>query len=71
MKIIESSQFLFEDYVGKDFDIEAEKIISMNSFRVSVIQVEKYHSPSIGTVWLSKGEDGKCRVYAYNFDSSD
>ena len=71
MKIIESSQFQYDGLVGKDFDTEAEKINTTWSGSLWVRNIEDSQHPSIGYVWLSKDENGKCKVLAHNFDSSD
>lgn len=71
MKIIESSQFQYDSLVGKDFETEAEKINTTWSGSLWVRNIEDSQHPSIGYVWLSKDENGKCKVLAHNFDSSD
>jgi hypothetical protein len=71
MKIIESSQFQYDSLVGKDFDIEAERIGTSRAGSLWVRNIEDNQHPLMGYVWLSKDENGKCKVHAYNFDSSD
>ncbi len=50
-------------------DSEAVKVIFGGTLNRK--QVSENDTPSIGNVWYIKDEDGKCKIWKYNYDSSD
>ena len=61
------------DEVGLDHisggDSEAVKVIFGGSFKRK--QVEETAMPNLGYFWFIKGENGKCKFYKGNPDTSD
>ena len=81
MKIIQVDQFTSTGNIESlDFetvelsaisggDSQAAKAIFGGSFDIR--EVDDNDGPRIGYVWFKKGEDGKCKSYKFNYDSSD
>ena len=79
-EIIEVVQFASGDHLEKeDFDSLTEKTVLENGEEICTAigtgfirkQVNEKDNPSIGCVWYKKDKNGKCKLYLYNYDSSD
>lgn len=81
LEIIEVDQWTSSgDMQNQDFDtVDIDKVSGGDSEAVKRIwggHLKKYRvfeskRPSIGNVWYVKGYDGKCKLYMYNYDTSD
>jgi hypothetical protein len=79
MKIIEVSQFVDTNKLEEKNFKEIESAILDETSGINKDWLRSYYlrdvkedaSPIIGYVWLKEGENGLCKVFAYNYDSSD
>jgi hypothetical protein len=69
MKVIECSQFLFQNYVGTSFsELEKKVPFTMTLFSHNI---EDQTGPDKGMVFLVEDVNGNCKLFKTNFDSSD
>ena len=68
MKVLQVSQFIFNNYIGKNFDETSE--LAKTSMSFHLFDADSNDRISIGTVWFVKDENGNCKLYGTNFDSS-
>ncbi len=72
MTVIEIIQFNEHEIKGQNFEDFIKKIPTNSySIKVRLIDESTETKPPIGDVWYIEGEDGLCKKYKANYDSSD
>ena len=68
MKVLEVSQFIYKQCLGKSFDEISEN--SKTSMSFHLFEASESDRISLGTVWLIPDDNNNCKLYGTNFDSS-